>query len=174
MLGSVPAFAQPTVVTTPQPGAPQAPAAAGTSVAGPASPPDSAPAAGTAVRPAVAQARAAFHEGTQLAAQQRWVEALNAFERSDSLRPHAITTYNIGYCERLLGHSTRARKMLAKALADHHARGDVELPAELISAAQAYLSEADRQVARVVVTITPGAGAIDGPPLELAANHGPP
>jgi hypothetical protein len=151
MLEASPARAQPAVVTAPaEPTA--SPAVADDGLAG---------------------ARAAFHHGTELARQERWVEALQAFERSDALHPHAITTYNIGYCERLLGHSTRARKMLAKALADHHARGDVELPAELVSAAQAYLSEADRQIARVRVTITPGAVAVDGRPLELAANEGP-
>jgi hypothetical protein len=94
-------------------------------------------------------------------------------ERSDALHPHAITTYNIGYCERQLGHLTRARKLLAKSLADHRARGEVELPADLVSAAQTYLSELDQQIARVTVTITPGAVAVDGRPLELAESDGP-
>jgi hypothetical protein len=145
LLGASPALAQPTVVTAP-------------------AEPTASPA--VADDGLLAGARVAFHNGTELARQARWVEALQAFERSDALHPHAITTYNIGYCERLLGHSTRARKMLAKALADHHARGNVELPAELVSAAQAYLG-------RVRVTITPGAVAVDGRPLELAANEGP-
>ena len=52
---------------------------------------------------AMAMAHAAFREGTLLARQARWVDALDAFERSDALHAHAITTYNIGYCERLLG-----------------------------------------------------------------------
>jgi hypothetical protein len=172
MLGPVTALAQPTA-PAPRPAPSQEPAATGTPAAGSDSPPDLVPAAGSATTPGVAEARTAFHDGTELARQQRWVEALEAFERSEALHPHAITTYNIGYCERLLGHATRASKMLAKALADHHARGDIELPAELVSAAQAYLSEADRQMARVVVTITPGAVAVDGRPLELAASEGP-
>lgn len=122
--------------------------------------------------PDVEQARAAFQEGIAFAKAERWPDALQAFERSDALHPHAITTYNIGYCERLLGHSTRARKMLAKALAEP-ARGAGELPADLIAATQTYLGDAERQIARVVLTITPGALAVDGRPLELFATDGP-
>jgi hypothetical protein len=131
----------------------------------------SAPAAGSVVD----EARAAFQEGTLLARQARWVDALQAFERSAALHPHAITTYNIGYCERLLGHWTRARKMLQKALADHKASGEVELPPDLVGATQTFLSEADRQIARVLVTVAPEGGAVgvDGRPLELAATEGP-
>jgi len=137
--------------------------------------PDASAGSGPATGGSVDEARAAFQEGTLLAKQARWVDALQAFERSDALHAHAITTYNIGYCERLLGHWTRARKMLEKALADHKARGEVELPPDLLTATQTFLSEADRQIARVLVTVTPegGAVAVDGRPLELAATDGP-
>jgi hypothetical protein len=138
-------------------------------------PPPATPETSPATLPAVSEARAAFLEGIELGKQERWVEALQAFERSDALHPHAITTYNIGYCERLLGHSTRAHKMFSKVLTDHRARGEVELPVELVAAAQTYLSEAERQIARVVVTIAPanGAVAVDRGPLELVAAEGP-
>jgi hypothetical protein len=120
-------------------------------------------------------ARSAFQEGTALAKEERWADALAAFERSGARHPHAITTYNIGYCERLLGHPTRAHEMFARALADHQARGALELPADLVAATQIYLSDAERQIAKVVVTITPAAGplAVDGRPLELTTMEGP-
>jgi hypothetical protein len=135
--------------------------------------PNSTPVDSSAVDPAVAEARSAFQQGIALAKAERWVLALRSLERSNALHPHAITAYNIGYCERQLKHSTRARKMLTKALADHHARGEVELPTDLVAAAETYLREADRQMARVIVTITPGAVTVDGGPLELAEIDGP-
>jgi len=134
---------------------------------------DSTPPEGAGSSPEVFEARAAFQEGIASAKAERWALARDAFERSHSLHPHAITTYNIGYCERQLGHWTRARALLAKALAEHRAHGEVELPGDLVSAAKTYLAEADRRVARVVVTIAPGAVAVDGRPLEIASGGGP-
>jgi hypothetical protein len=119
---------------------------------------------------AVAAARAAFQEATGLARQGRWVDALHAFERSGALHAHAITTYNLGYCERVLGHWTRARKILLRALDEHQARGGTELPLDLVAATQAFLGEADRQIARVRVSVATEGGAlgVDGRPLEVA------
>jgi hypothetical protein len=125
----------------------------------------------------VAEARAAFQQATALARQGRWVDALHAFERSAALHPHAITTYDMGYCERVLGHWTRARKMLLLALKEHEARGGTELPLDLVAATQAFLGEADRQITRVRVSIATDGGAlgVDGRPLEVAGAgaHGP-
>jgi hypothetical protein len=120
----------------------------------------------------VVEAREAFLDGIARANEDRWAEALDAFERSAALRPHAITTYNIGYCERHLGRVTLARKMLLKALADDRARGG-ELPDSLVRATQTYLAEAEAQIARVVVTLAPGALTVDGRPLERTDTPGP-
>jgi hypothetical protein len=119
---------------------------------------------------ALAEARAAFQQATALARQGGWVDALHAFEHSAALHPHAITTYDIGFCERVLGHWTRARRMLLRALDEHEAHGGAELPLDLIAATQAFLGEADRQIARVRVSIPSEGGAlgIDGRPLEVA------
>jgi len=121
----------------------------------------------------LAEARTTFQEGVQLAKEEHWSRALRSFERSDALRPHAITQYNVGYCEWHLGHPTRARKMLGKALDDNRAHAGAELPADLVDAAQAYLDDAERQIARVMVTMTTGAVTVDGSPLELVAKDGP-
>jgi hypothetical protein len=122
----------------------------------------------------VASAREAFKRGTELARVSEWTDALAAFERSAELRPHAVTTYDIAFCERALGRYTRARKLFAKALFDHRERGGVELPDNLIRAADDYLAELDRKLARVTIKLWPADGsvAVDGAPLEATAPQG--
>lgn len=115
----------------------------------------------------VARAREAFRLGSALAREGQWTDALAAFERSASLRPHATTTYNLGFCERALGHYTRARKLLGTALDDERRH---ELSAETRAEARAYLAEVERKVVHATVTLRgPGARiTIDGRPLERA------
>jgi hypothetical protein len=124
---------------------------------------------------ATSQARALFTQGTDSANRGDWSQALPAFERSEALRPHAVTTYNIGFCERALGRTMRARKMLGKALAESAAHGGVELPADLAASARTYLAELEKRIARAVVTVTPGDASIlvDGAPLERGTSEGP-
>ena len=128
-----------------------------------------APAPALADEPADApEALAAFVEGTTLVKQARWAQALAAFERAAQLRPHAITTYNIGACERALGHYTRARKVFRQALSEHEASGNKQLPDSLVERTRGYLTEIDGLTARLQLTIVPegAAIAIDGRPLE--------
>jgi hypothetical protein len=126
---------------------------------------------GTVEDAATSRARALFNEGTDEARHGDWSQALMAFERSAALHPHPVTSYNIGYCERALGRSMRARKMLGEALADNAASDGVELPGELATAAKAYLDELKGRVVHTFVTIsTEGASvAVDGRPLERTA-----
>jgi hypothetical protein len=126
---------------------------------------------------AAAAAREAFKRGTELAKSGQWSDALAEFQRSSELRPHAVTTYNLAYCQRALGHYTLARKLFALALSDHKGRGAVELPEDLITSADDYLAELDRKVARVTITLAPpdAAVSVDGAPLEpLASDVGHP
>ncbi len=44
----------------------------------------------------IANAREAFRRGAALAAEGRWLDALEASEESASLQPHAKTTYSVG------------------------------------------------------------------------------
>jgi len=120
------------------------------------------------------QARALFLEGTEDARRGDWSQALPAFERSEALRPHAVTAYNIGFCERALGRTTRARKMLGRAMAENAAHGGVELPEDLATAARTYLSELEKRIARAVVSVSPDGATIgvDGRPLEPATAGG--
>jgi len=122
-----------------------------------------------AVPDKVAAARTAFERGADFAAEERWGDALSAFEQSSSLRPHATTTYNVGYCERALGRAVRARKHFVLALSQDVASGGTELTPELRTASNKYLDEMRAQIATpklivpkdVIITV-------DGRPLELA------
>jgi hypothetical protein len=122
--------------------------------------------------PATRSARTYFREGTERARSGDWSRALEAFERSSALRPHPVTTYDIGYCERALGRMTRARKMFQRALAEgsESASEDARLPSELAAAARFYLAEVEHRVARAIVRVSPADASIqiDGRPLEQA------
>jgi hypothetical protein len=106
--------------------------------------------------------------GAGLARDARWNDALEAFQASYALRPHPITSYNLGYCERAIGHSTRAYKMLRRALAEHKAAKLGRLPDRLLELAQLYLPEVEHRIARVQVTAESADDRllIDGRPLE--------
>ncbi len=131
----------------------------------------------------VAGARAAFEQGASLASEGRWSDALAQFERSAGMRPHATTLYNLGFCERALGHPTRAKKYFNQALARDAVTSGTELTPELRAATARYLTEMSAQIATPRVTMTPSDASIsvDGRPLEpvddgarmLAGTRGP-
>jgi hypothetical protein len=131
-----------------------------------------APAAASPDADGTSRARALFEEATERAHRQDWSEALHDFERSDALRPHAVTRYNIGYCERALGRVTRARRMFAAVLAGDAERGAGELPEDFATAARQYLAELEARVAHVTLTVLPEGAAIlvDGRPLERSGS----
>lgn len=151
--------------------------AQGGSAPAPALPPN-APAAAAPAMPsaddATFQARALFNEGIEQAGRGDWSVALATFERSAALHPHAVTTYNIGYCERALGRYTQARKMLGRALAESAAHGGGELPDDLTASAKTYLTELEQHIARAVVSVSPEGASVlvDGRPLEGAVSDG--
>lgn len=124
----------------------------------------------------VGRARAAYVAGTDLVRAARWAEALTSFEISWKLLPHPATAYNIAFCERALGHYTRARKMFAKALADNATHGGTELPEDTAAAATSYLEEVQRFLSSVDVVVEPRdvpvALSVDGRPLEVGASDG--
>lgn len=124
----------------------------------------------------VLQAREAFRLGSALAKQAQWPEALAAFERSSKLHSHPATTYNMGFCERALGHVTRARKLLAQALTENERGAKTELPRDTRALAESYLAEMNSRVAHAIVTVR-GSGVtltIDGRPLENEPGAGRP
>jgi hypothetical protein len=115
--------------------------------------------------PEVEQARSLYLEGLSEVRRAHWGEALAAFERSQALRAHPLTTYNIGACERALGRYTRARRALSQALAESDSG---ELPPSVSTDARAFLEEIERLLVRLTVTVEPTAAriAVDGRPLE--------
>lgn len=118
-------------------------------------------------------AREAFVAGAALVKKQQWAEALAAFERSHKLRPHAVTTFNIGYCERALGQYTRARSTFGQALRAHEASasaGGGELSERLVQEIEGYVGEIDHILVRARVTLAPDdvALSVDGRPLLVA------
>ena len=113
------------------------------------------------------KAREAFGRGAKLAAEERWGDALAAFSESAELRPHATTWYNVGYCERALGHAVRARKNFALALAQDTKSGGTELTAELRTASKKYLEDMRSQIASPKLIVPKGVAiTVDGRPLE--------
>lgn len=116
------------------------------------------------------RARQAFVTGTEHAREARWAEALTAFEEAARLRPHAVTSYNIGACERALGLYTRAQHTLKHALVQHE-QGQ-QLPETLVERTRGFLKQLDTLLVRLTLTVKPGGAAIavDGRPLEKIAN----
>jgi hypothetical protein len=121
------------------------------------------------------EARDAFRLGSSLAKQGQWLDALAAFQRSAHLKPHPITTFNVAYCERALGHSARAYQQFAAALEPASTPDAPALPSDLVVEAQGYLAEAERRVARVNVTLpAPGLTIrVDGLPVSPMAGAKP-
>lgn len=124
------------------------------------------------------RARAEFLDGASLVKKEHWAEALAAFERSAKLRSHAVTTFNIGFCERSLGHYTRARRSFVDALAAHEAsaaKGAGELSESLVQETRGYLAELDGLFVRAKVTLAPSDVklAVDGRPLLVEATSPP-
>jgi hypothetical protein len=117
--------------------------------------------------PEVQKARAEFVVATAHVKEAQWGEALAAFERSAALRPHALTTYNIGACERALGRYTRARQTLKKATEATEAAGGSELPRSFADEARRWMREIDALLVRASVTLTPADAEllVDGAPL---------
>ncbi len=118
------------------------------------------------------EARTAFREGAKLIEQAEWASALSSFERSYTLRPHALTLYNIGVCQRFLGRATLARETLKKAL--DRAQANNEMPALFLDQTRAYLAEVEAKLARLKVKVSPPDTriAIDGLPLAPADKPG--
>jgi hypothetical protein len=119
----------------------------------------------------VEQARDAFRRGAELAKAEHWQEAIAAFEASYQLRAHAVTSYNIGFCEHALHHVTRARKAFKRFLQDQR-NDQATRPDELIDRANRYLEELEAALARVDVEVDSPEIAllVDGQSVEKDAD----
>ncbi|MGZ3476370.1 MAG: PEGA domain-containing protein [Polyangiales bacterium] len=122
--------------------------------------------------PQIAAARTEFEKGASLAKAAQWGEALAAFERSAKLRPHAVTTYNIGACQRAMGQYALARKTLQHALAQNQEAGGSELAGTLEAETRGWIAEIETSILGTLdLTVRPADAslAIDGRPLEAVS-----
>ncbi|HYQ18099.1 MAG TPA: PEGA domain-containing protein [Polyangiaceae bacterium] len=120
----------------------------------------------------IEQARALYLDGLKHVREAHWGEALAAFERSRALRPHAMTSYNIGACERALGNYTRAEQQLERALAEAATSGELE--PSTVTEAQAFIDEIEHLLVRIELSVEPAGTSItfDGRPLQRAPGAG--
>jgi hypothetical protein len=126
--------------------------------------------------PIVVAARKEFLRGTELVRKERWGEALDAFEKANKSKPHAITMYNIAQCQRAMGQYTLARRAFTLAVSQDAAAQNAELPESVRSEAKGLVSEIDHIITHVHVTLAPedASVAIDGRPIERDSADGAP
>jgi hypothetical protein len=115
-------------------------------------------------------AREEFVRGATLVKDADWAGALAAFEASARMKGHPVTTYNIGACLRAMGQYTRARKTFATALEENGKGAGQDLAPGLADEIRRYVTELDKSLATIDLTILPEEAqiAIDGRPLEPA------
>jgi hypothetical protein len=126
--------------------------------------------------PIVIEARKEFLRGTELVRKERWGEALDAFEKANKSKPHAITLYNIAQCQRAMGQYTLARRAFSRAVTQDAAAQNSELPESVRSEAKGLVTELDHILTRIHVTLAPedASVTIDGRPLERDSADGAP
>lgn len=121
----------------------------------------------------LAVAKEAFTRGLTLAKEEKWGEALEAFETAGRAKRHALTTYNAAVAERALSRYTRARIRFAAALEEDAAAGGSELAQSYKDNTKTFLAELDALLVHVDVTLDPAdaALAIDGRPLSWTTDE---
>jgi hypothetical protein len=118
--------------------------------------------------PRVTEARQRYQDGLAHVQQSEWAEALDDFERSAALRPHAVTSYNEGASLRALGRYLRARAAFREAKRRNDASPG-ELPAQLVKEADAFLAEIASLLGRLDISLAPRDAriAVDGAPVAV-------
>lgn len=111
---------------------------------------------------ALSAAQADFERGLALAQQQRWAEALDAFQRSRAAADRPSTAFNAALALQHLGRMLEARRALEQCLAMPEAAADPEL----VRDATAVLATARAAVATVTLAVAPEGAElrVDGAP----------
>jgi hypothetical protein len=114
------------------------------------------------------ESRRLFAEGVDGVKRLQYGDALVRFEKAYALYPFAVTSLNIGICERALGHYVRARIAFVRALSEHEAAGGTALSQSSVEDARAFLKEIDGLLSKTKVSIRPAEAtiAVDGRPLS--------
>lgn len=133
--------------------------------------------------PAVAEARALFERGAELADEQRYAEAAEAFERSFALVERASTLFNLALCHYALGRHVEAIAVLERYLDLPRAGPDEPddpggaAPEGLDEASRAdavrMLAHARRSVGTLALSVVPADArvSVDGRAVEGGANR---
>jgi PEGA domain len=110
-------------------------------------------------------ARVAFDVGTAASREERWADALTAFERAHAAKPHPLTAFNIGVCLRATGNLIEAERRFREALA-----AESELPATWVQDARNYLQEIPARVAQLDLQVEPtdAVVSVDGREMRAA------
>lgn len=121
------------------------------------------------------QASKLFGDGVASVQKFQWAEALSSFEQSYAIIPNAITSLNIGVCERALGRYVRARRSLDRALAENESGGGHVLSATSIQDAKSYLGEIAGLLVHARVKVIPREAtiAVDGRPVVSLGDKQP-
>lgn len=119
--------------------------------------------------PSVAQARAHFDRGRQLAEERRFAEAASAFEQSRALVPRPSTTFNLALCLFALGRHLDAIATLERFSAEADATVDESMRAD----AERMLAHARRSLATIELEVVPAGAVIqvDGRAIEGEARR---
>lgn len=117
----------------------------------------------------VATARELFREGARLAKEEKWAEALDAYQRSMSLRPSNLTRYSIAVVQERMGRLVEAMESLRAFLESDHDRSTQAY----VRPASDMVRDIEKRIGRLRIVI-PGKprGAtvlIDGQPVPDAA-----
>src|SRR5690242_1630625 len=88
--------------------------------------------------------RRAYLNGVRFAEEQKWGEALAAFEEAAALRDAPEVQFNIGYCSRILGRYVAAKQAIGRVLRNPTGFDPVRL-----EDVKAYEEEFERIIVRV-------------------------
>jgi len=127
--------------------------------------------------PSAAEARALFERGHQLAADSRFSEAAQSFQRSLDLVDRPSTMFNLGICFFALDRHVEATAILERFTE----AADPAEEAESIADARRMLTHARASVAHIIIEVVPSSATVlvDGQPLagdatrSVAVNPGP-
>ncbi len=117
------------------------------------------------------EAEALFTQGIALSDEQKWAEALEAFRRSDELRPSLSARFNMAAAQRSMGRYVESKRTLEGILRD----GPTWTPpmkAALRGDAEALLAEVGPKVVIVSLRVSPASAAVsvDGSPATRTAD----
>ena len=103
---------------------------------------------------ATKRGREAYLKGLALAREGQWGEALGSFEEAARARDAPRVQFNVAYCLRALGHYVAAREATRRVLADPSG-----LAPQQLDDAKAFLTEFERTLVEVTVTLDSALGA---------------